>query len=113
MSLYVLATRISSSSLHTPETLERAERQVMKRIREECRDVRWLSDLVVCGPYDYIDIFDAPSLESALKVSVLVRTYGHSHAEIWPALGWDEFERILARLPHVEEARTPKEIDGD
>jgi hypothetical protein len=113
MSLYVLATKISSSSLHTPETLEVLERQVMRRVREECTEVRWLHDLAVCGPYDYLDVFDAPSLESALKVSVLVRTYGHARAELWPAVGWSDFKKLLAGLPRGEVARAPEEIEGD
>jgi hypothetical protein len=113
MSLYVLATRVASASLRTPETLSVIERHVMNRVREECSDVRWLYDLAVCGPYDYLDVFDAPTLESAMRVSVLVRTYGHAHAELWPAVGWSDFKKLLSGIPRGDETRSPEEIEGD
>ena len=102
MSLYILATRIAPSSLHTPGTLEYLEGEVMNRIREECPEIRWLQNFAVCGPYDYIDVLDAPTLESAIRASVLIRTYGHAHTEVWPALGWKEFKQIVQGLPRDE-----------
>lgn len=107
MSIYVLVTRIAPASLHTPRTYEHLERNVVDRVREECPEVRWIHNLVVSGPYDYVDLFEAPSFESALKVSVLVRTFGHGHTELWPATDWSHFKRLLQTLPASEEAPPP------
>jgi uncharacterized protein with GYD domain len=103
MSLYILATRVAGGSLHTPETIERLEGAVMSRVREECPEIRWLQSLAVCGPYDYLDIIEAPSLQAAVKVSVLIRTYGHSHSELWPGLEWRDFKEIVRKLPREEQ----------
>ena len=107
MSVYVLLTRIAPSSLHTPRTYEQLERNVVDRVREECPEVRWMHNLVLSGPYDYLDLFDAPSFETALKVSVLVRSFGHGHTELWPATDWSHFKRLVQTLSASEEAPPP------
>src|SRR5579883_2375943 len=50
------------------------------------------------GPCDYLDIFRARDVETATKVSTLVRTFGHAHTEIWTATEWDRFKEIVRGL---------------
>lgn len=51
------------------------------------------------GPYDYLDIFEAPEIETAMKVSTLVRTFGHAHTEVWAATEWQRFKELVRALP--------------
>jgi uncharacterized protein with GYD domain len=113
MGIYILASYISSGSLRSPGSLESLAREVMNRVREECPDVHWLHNFAVCGPYDYIDVLDAPTLESAMKVSVLTRTYGRARTDLWPALAWTDFKKIIAALPRTERAPMAEDIEGD
>jgi hypothetical protein len=37
------------------------------------RYVTWRANYAVLGPYDYLDIFETPDIEAAMKVSTIVR----------------------------------------
>lgn len=49
------------------------------------------------GPYDYLDIFDAPNETTAAKVVMIIRSYGHGQTETWTAMPWERFEIMLPK----------------
>lgn len=99
MPIFVMLTRLSPEALKSPRSLEKLERKVSDRIRAECPIIEWLQNLALIGPYDYLDIFRAPDIEAATKVSALVRTFGHAQTEIWAATEWERFKDIVRDLP--------------
>ena len=99
MQTFMLLTRLAHGSLRSPETLEKLEKQVMAQIDQECPEIEWVGNYAVLGPYDYVDIFRAPDVEAAAKVSTLIRTFGHAHTEIWAATEWARFKEIVRELP--------------
>lgn len=99
MPIFVMLTRLSPEALKSPRSLEKLERKVSDRIRAECPIIEWLQNLALIGPYDYLDIFRAPDIEAATKVSALVRTFGHAQTEIWAATEWERFKEIVRDLP--------------
>jgi uncharacterized protein with GYD domain len=78
--------------------LEELEGRVMRQIREACKGVEWLGSYAVLGPCDYLDIFKAPDLDTASKVSMMVRTYGHAQTEIWAATEWSHFKDVVRSI---------------
>lgn len=99
MRYFVMATRMSSEAVTTPQALEDLEQKAMAKVREQCPDVEWVHSFAVLGPYDYVDVFKAPDIETAQKVSMLIRTFGRAHSELWPATEWSRFKETIESLP--------------
>jgi uncharacterized protein with GYD domain len=99
MPLFVMLTRVSPEELRSPESLRKLERKAMDHIRKRLPEVKWLHSYAVLGEYDYLDLFEAPDIESAAKVSVLIRSYGHAYSQVWPATEWARFKEMIRALP--------------
>ncbi len=98
MGSYVMLTKISPESMTSPGNLTKLEEQVQSAVKKHCPQVKWLSNYAVLGPYDYLDIFEAPDEVTASKVATIVRSFGHATTETWPAIPWARFEALLREL---------------
>jgi uncharacterized protein with GYD domain len=100
MAIFIMLTRLAHGALRSPEQLEKLEKDVVERIEKELgKAVSWHASYAVLGPCDYLDIFEAADIEVAMKVSTIVRTFGHAHTEVWPATEWQRFKEIVRQLP--------------
>lgn len=95
MALFVLLTRVVSEEIRPSFTLGRKEKLVAEKVREACPQVKWLADYAIMGPYDYLDIFEAPDTETAMKVSMIIRQVAGAHTEVWPATSWKQHARLM------------------
>ena len=98
MATYMMMTRLSPEALRNPDSVETLNQAVEGRIKQECPDVSWLANYAVLGPCDYVDIFEAPDSETATKVSLLVRSFGHATTETWVATPWDRFVSVAKEM---------------
>jgi uncharacterized protein with GYD domain len=99
MTTFIMLTRLSHEVLKRPNTLLELSHQVSEHIRQVCLEVEWKASYAVLGPADYVDIFVAPDIETAMKVATLIRTFGHATTEIWPATEWEGFSAMVRSLP--------------
>jgi uncharacterized protein with GYD domain len=98
MPIFVMLTRLNPDAARSPAALEQLERQAMERVRQKCPGVEWICSYAILGPCDYLDIFRAPDIETAARVSTLIRTFGHAQTEIWTATEWDRFKELVRTL---------------
>lgn len=105
MMTFIMLTRLSPGALTSPRSFEELEHQVKERIETECPDIQWVHNYAVLGGCDYLDIFTAPDLETALKVETIVRTYGHAQTEVWSATEWRAYKDLIRHIPAGEEIR--------
>ncbi|MDP2344386.1 MAG: GYD domain-containing protein [Deltaproteobacteria bacterium] len=107
MSAFVLLTKLNPGVVADRETFAGLEHAVMAQVHSECRGVEWIASFAVLGPYDYLDLFEAPDVETATKVALIVRLYGHAETEVWPATEWRRFKEIVHELPPFGPALPP------
>ena len=91
MPTYVLMTRLSPDVLRDPRGREAVGKEWKRRVDKCCPEVKWLAHYALLGPYDFMDIYEAPGDEVAQKVSYISRSSGALMAESWPAMPWDSF----------------------
>jgi uncharacterized protein with GYD domain len=98
MPTYVMLTKLAPEALKRPGIVAELSKQVEDRIRQECHAVKWMGNYAVLGPCDYLDIFEAPDADTATKVALLVRSFGHATTETWLATPWDRFVELAKGL---------------
>ncbi|MDM7915399.1 MAG: GYD domain-containing protein [Candidatus Eisenbacteria bacterium] len=91
MPTFVLMTKLAPEVSREVRHREELGQQWKAAVEEKCPDVRWISHFALLGPYDFMDIFEAKSEESAAKVSMISRARGAVTAESWTAIPYARF----------------------
>ncbi|MDP2726327.1 MAG: GYD domain-containing protein [Dehalococcoidia bacterium] len=60
--------------------------------------VKWVASYSLLGPYDYLDIFEAPDERLASQAALIVRSFGHATTETWTAIPWNRFLGLVKEL---------------
>ncbi len=95
MPLFVLMTKLAPESLQDASGRKAMGKEWLQKVKTKCPDVKWLAHYAILGPYDFMDIYEAPGIEAAHRVSLLSRTEGAVSAESWQALPYEEHLRLL------------------
>jgi uncharacterized protein with GYD domain len=96
MPIYILATKLQDPNL-IENRKERGEKWI-KLVREKVPDINWISHYALLGPYDFLDIFEVPNEQEALKVSLVSRSVGATIAESWTAIPYSDFLGLIEEL---------------
>ena len=101
MPTYVLMTKLGSRSLATKEGRREAGKKWKAKVESVCPGIRWVAHYALLGPYDFMDLYEAPDDGAAMRVSLLSRELGAVSAESWPAVPYDRFLPIIEDVEKV------------
>ncbi|MBI5535320.1 MAG: GYD domain-containing protein [Deltaproteobacteria bacterium] len=96
MPTFVLMTKMSAELAGDPRGRKRAGRDWMRHVAEKCPGVKWIAHYALLGQYDFMDIYEAPDVETAHKVSFLSMAGGAANAESWHALPYDKYVSVVS-----------------
>ena len=91
MGTYVLLTKLTPEVTKDLKNREKIGKRWMDKVTEKCPDVKWLAHYALLGPYDFMDIYEAPSEEVAAKVSLITLSSGAFQVESWAAVPYSRF----------------------
>jgi len=95
MALYVMLTALTSEGRKTlkgrPERIKEVNQEVEKM------GVKILQQYAVLGPYDFVNILDAPNNEVISKVAVELGSRGTIQTTTLPALPIDDFIQAVKK----------------
>ena len=95
MSMYVMLTSLTDEGRKTvrdnPERIKEVNREV------EAMGVKIVSQHAVMGPYDFVNILEAPNNESIVKVAVALGARGTLQTLTMTAMSLDTFIESLKK----------------
>ena len=95
MAKYILLSKVTESGRKTLKTKPERIKEVNEEI--EAFGVKVLEQYAVLGPYDFVNIVEAPDNESIFKMSIELGSRGSVEITSMPALTIDEFVETLKK----------------
>jgi len=95
MSIYIMLTTLTDEGRKTVKANPERIKEVSKEV--EAMGVKILGQYAVLGPYDFVNILDAPGNETISKVAIELGSRGTLQTMTMAAMPLDDFIRGLAR----------------
>jgi uncharacterized protein with GYD domain len=98
MPTFVLMTRLDPAVNRDMKQRDKIGQEWKRAVEQKCPSVRWHFHYALLGPYDFMDVFDAPDAEVAAKVSMISRQRGAVQAESWTAIPYARFVELTKEI---------------
>ena len=95
MSTYVLLSKLTDEGRKTLKARPERLREVNREI--EAMGARVTAQLAVLGPYDFVNVIEAPSNEVIARISVELGARGTVEITTLPAMQVPEFTELLQK----------------
>jgi uncharacterized protein with GYD domain len=104
MPIYILLSKLTAEGRRTikarPERIKEVNREI------EAYGAKVIEQYSVIGPYDFVNIVEAPSNEAIIKVSIELGSRGTVHITSMPALSIDNFISMIKSTNAQKDAAT-------
>jgi len=95
MAIYVMLTKLTGEGRRTVKEKPERIKEVNKEV--EAMGVKILSQYSLLGPYDFVNIFDAPDNATVSRVAVELGARGTLETLTMAAMGLDDFINTLKK----------------
>jgi len=96
--MFALMTKLAAGAMHDAHGRRTMGKEWLHKVKASCPGVRFIAHYAILGPYDFMDIYDAPDVETAHTVSMLSRVGGAVTAESWQLMEYDDYMKLLERV---------------
>ena len=100
MKTFILLTQLSPEISKQLKERAKLGRDWLEQVKKKCPDVKFVAHYALLGPYDFLDIYEAPDEDTAAKVSMISMANGAFKAESLIAI---PYKRFLELINEVEE----------
>ncbi len=98
MQTYILLTKLSPEISMKMKERQKLGHSWLDQVRDKCPDVKFIAHYAILGQYDFIDIYEAPDVETAAKVSIISQANGALHAESLAAIPYKRFLELTEEI---------------
>ena len=75
-----------------------AGRHWVQQVRKLCPEVKFISHYALLGPYDFMDIYEAPDEDIAAKVSLICAADRTFQVESWTAIPDNKLAKMATEI---------------
>lgn len=99
MPTFVMLVKMAPELAKNFGAMEEIGKKVGARYKEACPEVNVTAHLALLGPYDFLDILEAPSEETAFKMASVILASGMAASvETWTALPYHKLLELTKNL---------------
>ena len=98
MQTYILLTKLAPEASKHLKDQAKQGRLWLEKVNEKCPEVNFIAHYALLGPFDFLDIYEAPNEETAAKVSLISLQSGAFHAESLVAIPYKRFIELAKEI---------------
>jgi uncharacterized protein with GYD domain len=96
--MFALMTKLAAGAMHDATGRRTMGKEWLHKVKATCPGVKFIAHYAILGPYDFMDIYEAPDVETAHTVSMLSRAGGAVTAESWQLMEYDDYMKLLEKV---------------
>jgi uncharacterized protein with GYD domain len=98
MPTFILLTKMSPDLSSKMKDRAAMGRTWFDQVKKKCPEVKFLAHYALLGQYDFLEIYEAPDEETAMKVSIISQVNGAFQAQSLPAIPYKKFLELTKKI---------------
>lgn len=98
MKTFILLTKLAPEISKQMKDRARLGRKWLEQVKEKCPEVKFIEHYALLGPFDFLDIYEAPDEETAAKVSMISLSNGAFQAQSLIAIPYKKFLDLVDKI---------------